>query len=268
MAIIKQIAVYDQNYNQNNHWKIDDIGVNDARNVSLSSNIRGQSNIQDALRTIDGSLSSITTVTNNKVSKTGDTMTGDLNLTQRLQFKDSLNSVTPIGEMGIFCDNAGNNSFYSNVWNGANIHRFGIKIDSNGNPIVDIGGTYQNNEVQEAWRKAITGSSKVARMMNVALTTSTTPDDENIPANSYHEFKLEASLPSATDYDWTTCIGPIQAWVHSNQDKLVVLYYTTALENNKIMLTAKVKNLTNNNLSDKVTWKVLWFALYNGTNNI
>lgn len=156
MAIIKQIAVYDQDYNQNNHWKINDIGVNDARNVSLSSNIRGQSNIQDALRTIDGSLSSVTTTTNNKVSKTGDTMTGSLNFkgfsntnnSAVISFNDEDSSVSGLTLEG--SKNISNNKIYNSL---------SLRINSNGEPIVDVDSN-SSSPVDSAWRNAIKAFGK------------------------------------------------------------------------------------------------------------
>lgn len=278
MAIIRQIAVYDQNYNQNNHWKIDDIGVNDARNVSLSSNIRGQSNIQDALRTIDGSLSSVTTTANNKVSKTGDTVSGVLNFTQNqpLQFLDP-NTLDKNGS--IYHESNNNASIIAinaqkEIQGITKSNIFQIGVNTQGEPEVFVGGyalNQTNITVEGAWRKAITGSSKIARMMNVAV-LSTTTTSISFNANEIKDLNIEIdntdTLPS--DYTWNSFAGPINVHGHNHQNKLSFLafYPGSRAQNNNRTVNVLVQNITNQSIADTITVRTLWFAVHDGTNNI
>lgn len=187
-----------------------------------------------------------------------------------------------LSQMGLQID-----SRYKHAYNSAPSELIGrnileIGVDSIGDPKINISAVAYDNSTdpatqfdqtsiaQAAWRKAITESSKIARVMNIGILT--TDKTQQFNANEIKNINIEINNANtlASDYTWNTFAGPLNVFGHSHQDKLSFLafYPGNITQSGNRTVNVLVQNISNQSITDTITVRTLWFAIHNGTVNI
>lgn len=267
MAIIKQISVYD-----GNSWTLDDIGVN-AENVNLSANssvtlnsilpadklttskalmtdgngvITTSSVSSSQLGYLSGVSSAIQTQLNGKVSKSGDTMTGNISITATTPSVNLINNAITIGtnpssnryDTALSLKDENNDSYGSVITNYYTDGKLGIAMQAN-RPISD---TQKYNSLRLLIKNDGT---------NVVAVTDQEPwrTGLGVPPISHASSATTYGVGTTANYGHCMTINNLTTSAHANGKALSA--YQGYVLNSKIKFTTQTASSTVTSLANE-----------------